>query len=273
MARTKQSKRQQQSSTPRLTYFKIVASVNDQQYTTLEIHEGHVEVGNPVVKVFLEAVKKNYARTTLKLLTPCSLCVYKNRASFDRQEQPLTAQSCLTEPNLGESMKDALIVVVPLTTMKLRVMQYISMSVEGSDRKFLDALALQLSTLYTFGWRFQTPTIGDVLSAKKKGTWSLCAMERHIGFNIGLPNIFNRRDWREIIRLNQNVNQQIHDGTMPLSNVTHGNPFIILRREDFTTRRVTLLKNIGVKCFLFPNADTLQVEIAEDLAEEFALDP
>jgi hypothetical protein len=242
---------------------------------------GHVNISSrkPDVEAFRIAIQEKFGHY---IVPSSAFVVYKNQSSLDSGSQ-LTPLFRLAAPNLGDSMKNALLVVLP-PKKKLRLMLYRSMSSTVSCRKFLDSIAWRLSCFYNFYRNFQNPTIGDVLSAaaaeRSAAAWSFrlaatdcTALGKQIcrGYpltKIPLPNIFTEDEWQTIQQLNYDTNKKIHDRTMPLTNVLYGKKYFIIPHGNFNETYIGIIKNITLKCDVFSDMDMLQVEDVEDLSED-----
>jgi hypothetical protein len=80
-----------------------------------------------VLLQFRDAVKAKYADSLLRGVAPASLVVYKDRSTFDGNEEPLEEDTLLD--GLGKTMKDALIVIYSGSSFpRSRVLFYNSIS-------------------------------------------------------------------------------------------------------------------------------------------------
>jgi hypothetical protein len=80
-----------------------------------------------VLLQFRDAVKAKYADSLLRGVAPASILVYKDRSTFDGNEEPLEEDTLLD--GLGKTMKDALIVIYSGSSFpRSRVLFYNSIS-------------------------------------------------------------------------------------------------------------------------------------------------
>ena len=182
------------------------------------------------------------------------------------------------------------VVVVPSPTSSslkpFRQKRYKAMSVEASCRKYLDAIALKLSSFYEFDYKYVSgPTIGDVFAAKdgvEGDEWSFrrakknyeridadgCTVEIRKGqplTSIKLPDIYTADEWKKIKKFNHNTSERIHSGNMP--SLSNGRPYIVIPHSEFTPEMISFLKTIGVKASLFSSPDVLEI-IDENVLSE-----
>jgi hypothetical protein len=160
------------------------------------------------------------------------------------------------------------------------------MSVEASCRKYLDAIALKLSSFYSFSFQYKSgPTIGDVLAAKdgREGDdWGFHLAPKSYqqigddGFiiqirkgqpltNIKLPDIYTVDEWDKIRKFNYKTSGRIHDGNLP--SLSNGRPYIVIPHSEFTPEMISFLKTIGVKASLFSSPDVLEIKDEDVLSE------
>ena len=166
-----------------------------------------------------------------------------------------------------------------------RQKRYKTMSVEASCRKYLDAIALKLSTFYNFPFSTIGPTIGNVLTAKdgeEGDDWSFRRADKNAFFtgddgysyeirkgqamtDIKLPDIYTPDEWSRISTFNKKTNKLIHSGSLPTS--SNGKSYIVIPHPECTQEMVAFLKNIGVKATLFASPDDLEVKDEDVLSE------
>jgi hypothetical protein len=162
------------------------------------------------------------------------------------------------------------------------------MSVEASGRKFLDALASKIATLYTFEWgignRNDYPSIGDVFYAQENDKWEhnyrlLTSGERELedstGFHLDrpltkvkmcgvpLPDLFATEEWESLKRLNRKINNKLHDAI--LARTRSGRAYLVLPHEDFSHDTVLSFKTIAVKGHLLKPNEILEIKDQDTL--------
>jgi hypothetical protein len=166
---------------------------------------------------FRKAVQAEYAR-----YRHCGLVVYKNTIAFmnrnniETKEPPLQADSLL--PNLGESLENALIVLVPSPRRVFSDKSYQLLGIEAWCKEYFTSIASRLSDFYTIRYNFCRPNIDDVLAAKngKEGIdwdtqlslWDYeqylddgSTRERRVGqplVSIKLPDIYTDKEWEKL---------------------------------------------------------------------------
>ena len=172
------------------------------------------------------------------------------------------------------------------------------MSVEASCRKFLDAVAVKLSSYYSFNWRHHDgPTIGDVLHAvfppaqrddeEDDGPmWSFQTEQKtHWRTNsdgyrtkiikgaaravVGLDKVFTDEEWTRLQELNRKTTVRVHDGLLPT--LSDGRPYIVLPHADYSTVMVEFLQTIGFKAHLLSDPSRLVVKDEDALSEGSSL--
>ncbi|MFN7883395.1 MAG: hypothetical protein ACK5PF_10340 [bacterium] len=236
---------------------------------------------------FRKAVQAENA-SILTGITSSQLLVYKNKAAFEEEKEVLEEDSLIGD--FGTSKKEALIVVVPLSTSSslkpFRQKRYKAMCVEASCLNYLDAIALKLSIFYDFDYKNDSgPTIGDVFAAKdgdEGDDWSFRRAKKNYqrlgadGFtveirkgqpfiNIKLPDIYTTEEWTKIKKFNYNTSERIHSGNLP--SLSNGRPYIVIPHAEFTPEMISFLKTIGVKASLFSSPDVLEVKDEDVLSE------
>jgi hypothetical protein len=144
------------------------------------------------------------------------------------------------------------------------------MSVEASCRKYLDAIAQKVESLYNFDTRYQIPTIGDILRIKdcEQGeAWDFRTKKGKALTNIPLPNLFTKRVWDELKDLNDFTNQRIHDGNLPKTEGGGGKPYFILPHSKyFENGVVESLKEAAVIVNLVWDKDELVIKDEDNLS-------
>ena len=258
------AQQQQQSSSTmssppsRLVWFLLLDSSTGETYkgtTVSSVLRSSLVV--PVVDQFRDAVKAKYDQPGyLKDIPAGALHVYKNKAAFEKRnaaageekEEPLDPTEYL---GLLGSKEDLLVVAVPFSTSSslkpFRQKRYKAMSVEASCRKYLDAIALKLSSFYNFSFQYKSgPTIGDVLTAKdgtEGNDWRFHLAPKSYqqigddGFiiqirkgqpltNIKLPDIYTTDEWDKIKKFNYKTSERIHSGNLP--SLSNGRPYIVI---------------------------------------------
>ena len=172
------------------------------------------------------------------------------------------------------------------------------MSVEASCRKFLDAVAVKLSTLYWFPKAHHGgPTIGDVLHAvfppakrddeEDEGPlWSFQTEQQpHWRTNsdgyrtkikrgdalttVPLPDVFTPDEWTELRKFNRKTTDRFHDCSLPT--LSDGRPYIVLPHADYSPEMVEFLQNIGFKAHILSDPSRLVVKDEDTLSEGSSL--
>jgi hypothetical protein len=152
--------------------------------------------------------------------------------------------------DLGARKASALLVVVPASqqTQKGSIkkqQRYKGMSTEASCRKFLDALARELSVFYDFDFYYDIPTIGDVFHALKNNSWEYRLKKRRKVIETPLPRFFEEDEWKSLKHLNKRITLRIHDGKVPTTR--NGKSYIILPHDIFSDELVKRYKEIAAK--------------------------
>lgn len=172
------------------------------------------------------------------------------------------------------------------------------MSVEASCRKFLDAVAVKLSTLYWFPKAHNGgPSIGDVLHAvfppaqrddeEDEGPlWSFQTEQKthwrtnSDGFRtkikrgdalttVPLPDVFTPDEWTELRKFNRKTTDRVHDGLLPT--LSDGRPYIVLPHADYSPEMVEFLQNIGFKAHILSDPSRLVVKDEDALSDGSSL--
>lgn len=171
------------------------------------------------------------------------------------------------------------------------------MSVEASCRKFLDAVAVKLSSYYSFTWRHRDgPTIGDVIHAvfpsaqhddeedeeERSPLWSFQTEQKTYwrmdpnGFRmkikkgapralVGLDKVFTDEEWSKLQDFNRKTTDRVHDGLLPT--LSDGRPYIVLPHADYSPEMVEFLQTIGHKAHLLSDPSRLVVKDEDALSE------
>ncbi|KAG7376771.1 hypothetical protein PHYBOEH_001305 [Phytophthora boehmeriae] len=119
------------------------------------------------------------------------------------------------------------------------------MSTESSCRKFLDALARELSAYYDFDFYYAVPTIGDVFHAVDNGLWAFRMKKNKPLTAIALPDYFTKDEWKALKDLNKRTTLRIHDGKVPTT--SKGKSYIVLPHDFFSDDQVKRYKAIAAK--------------------------
>ncbi|KAJ3202072.1 hypothetical protein HDU67_000823 [Dinochytrium kinnereticum] len=269
-----------------LVWFLLLDSATGEPYKGTSADNVSVASSGDVAD-FREAV---YLKNSSLLtgITSSQLLVYKNKAAFDKRnaaiddgkKEPLDPTESLDLLGSNEGM---LIVAVPsLTSSSLkpfRQKRYKAMSVEASCRRYLDAIALKLASLYEFDYKYDTgPTIGDVLAVKdgvEDDDWSFRRARKNYQrldadffmveirkgqplTNVKLPDIYTTDEWESMKKFNYNASERILNGSLP--SLSNGRPYIVIPHAEFTPEMISLLKTIGVKAKLFHSPDVLEIK-------------
>jgi hypothetical protein len=227
---------------------------------------------------FIKAVKKE-----LQLPQPpqdITLHLTEAADALERDD-PLPAQN---------TKQTALVVTAPLSAAPSPLMKagrQNTPSLEASCRKFLDAVAVKLSTLYWFPKAHNgSPTIGDVLHAvfqrdDEEDEGHLCSFQTEQqthwrtnsdGYSsnrtkikrgdalktVPLSNVFTPDEWTELRKLNRKTTDRVHDGLLPT--LSDGRPYIILPHADYSPEMVEFLQNIGFKAHIISDPSKLVVK-------------
>jgi hypothetical protein len=276
-----------------LVWFLLLDSATGQPYKGTSADAVSLSPCSVVVQ-FRDAVKTKHSNK-LSSFDAADLLVYKNKTAFDKRNasvdegkvEPLDPTESL---GLLGSKEDKLIVAVPLSTSSslkpFRQKRCKAMSVEASCRKYLDAIALKLSSFYEFDYKHDSgPTIGDVFTAKdgvEGDDWSFRRAKKNYqrlgadGFtveirkgqsltNIKLPDIYTTEEWKKIKKFNYNTSERIHSGNLP--SLSNGRPYIVIPHAEFTPEMISFLKTIGVKASLFSSPEVLEVKDEDVLSE------
>jgi hypothetical protein len=150
--------------------------------------------------------------------------------------------------------------------------------VEKSCQKYLDVIALKLSTFYVFKQKHTLgATFGDVLEAIKiekdqkprwqhifepysyeqedeNGDW-IQINEGDPRFPIPLPKLFTNDEWKKLEKIDKSTSISNH--ALPFT--SKGKCLVVLPHSDFNDEMVLLLKTIGVKSTVFSSPDDLEV--------------
>jgi hypothetical protein len=103
------------------------------------------------------------------------------------------------------------------------------MSTEASCRRFLDALARELSAVFDFDFYYTVPTIGDVFNTVDNGSWAFRMKKRKALTATALPDYFTNDEWTALKDLNKRTTLRIHDGKVPTT--SKGKSYIILPHD------------------------------------------
>jgi hypothetical protein len=226
---------------------------------------------------FREAIKvKN--PNQLSSVDPSQLKVYKNKAAFDRKDEPLKLLSVL-DNSFGTDEENALIVVVPSKGLRgSRRSRIKTLSVEATNQKFLNAVASQLYLCYDFPLSLKAnPTIGDVFAAKDgrekwayrsskksprqgdddttettKGRWTT---------DLPLPEFFSKDEWEALILLDDRMNTRMYDGDLPP--LCSQRMCVVLSESDYHPDLEVTLKFASFACGLCEEPRDLEVRIFE----------
>ena len=242
---------------------------------------------------FIDAVKKKLSPKLDQVsVDNITLLVTKDGPALE-PDDPLPAQNTkqtalvVTAPPSAAPSSGPLMKAGRQKTLK-------KMSVEASCRKFLDAVALKLSTLYWFPKTHNGgPTIGDVLHAvfppaqrddeEDEGPlWSFQTEQKthwrtnSDGFRtkikrgdalttVPLPDVFTPDEWTELRKFNRKTTDRVHDGLLPT--LSDGRPYIVLPHADYSPEMVEFLQNIGFKAHILSDPSRLVVKDEDALSE------
>jgi hypothetical protein len=234
--------------------------------------------GCTYIAQFLDAIRQ---RPQLAIPKDSAISLYQVKDGQEVEIKPTDTLKSLQDA--GKDGGAPLIVKTAAVTKSSRLVTTRKMSVEASCRKYLDAIAMKLSSFYEFDYRYKEgPTIGDVLQAKnglEGKDWKFRrAINTHYqtddeGFTVEirkgqplrsnkLPDLYTPDEWDKISKFNKNTTKRVHNGNLP--QLSNGKPYIIIPHSEFTEEMISFLKNIGVKASLFSSPDDLEVK-DEDL--------
>jgi hypothetical protein len=236
--------------------------------------------GCTYIAQFLDAIRQ---RPQVAIPKDSAISLYQVK---DGQEVEIDVGDSPADYLNENARKNPLIVKTAAVTKSSRLVTTRKMSVEASCRKYLDAIAMKLSSFYEFDYRYKEgPTIGDVLQAKnglEGKDWKFRrAINTHYqtddeGFTVEirkgqplrsnkLPDLYTPDEWDKISKFNKNTTKRVHNGNLP--QLSNGKPYIIIPHSEFTEEMISFLKNIGVKASLFSSPDDLEVK-DEDLLSD-----
>ena len=200
-----------------------------------------------------------------------------------------------TEIDVGDSISDYLDgnsrnnpLIVKSTRISSRQKTTRKMAVEASCRKYLDAMARQISGFYDFDFNPRYgATMGNVLAAKdgKEGQdwWFRLAKKTKTfteidmnGFkrvvkkgqklaSCPLPELFQPDEWKKISEFNDLTSGRVHSGVLPV--LSDGRAYIIIPSHIYSDETVAFLKDIGVRSFLLSDPGALVVKNEDTLSE------
>ena len=186
----------------------------------------------------------------------------------------------------GNSRKSPLIVKITAVGKSSRQASTRKMAVEASCRKYLDAMARQISGFYDFDYNPRYgATMGNVLAAKdgKEGQdwWFRLAKKTFAdidtnGFKrevkkgqklatCALPELFEPDEWAKISNFNNITSERIHSGELP--RLSDGRAYIIIPSHMYSAETVAFLQDIGVRGFLLSDPGALVVKNEDTLSE------
>ena len=144
---------------------------------------------------------------------------------------------------------------------------YKGMSVEASCRKYLDAVANELSGIYSFSKTYKKATMGDLISAKKGSEGVEWEYRKDFGkqlTTVPLPSVFTDEQWIILEQLNHKTNNRIHDAALPRT--ISQKPFVIIPHSDYNDNVVNNLKQIAAIADIVFEVDELVVKDESDLS-------
>ncbi|KAL7996359.1 hypothetical protein Plhal703r1_c39g0136281 [Plasmopara halstedii] len=161
------------------------------------------------------------------------------------------------------------VLVVVLTQQQAasikKQLRYKGMSTEASCRKFLDALAQNLATLYDFECSYgDVATIGDVFSAVKNDEWGFRLKRGRQLTSEPLPSFFTEDEWKDLKDLNWRTNRRIHDGKVPTT--SKGKSYVILPHAIFSDDRVDRYKTIATRASVVFEATEFEVKDEDEFS-------
>jgi len=181
---------------------------------------------------------------------------------------------------------NAPLIVMTAAIGKSRLASTRKMAVEASCRKYLDAIARQISEFYEFEYNHRCgATMGNVLAAKdgNEGTdWVFrLALKNSTqiddeGFQkvvkkgqkltlCPLPELFQPDEWEKISKFNSLTSERIHSAELP--RLSDGRAYIIIPFSMYSVESVAFLKDIGVRSFLLSDPGALVVKNEDTWSE------
>lgn len=145
-------------------------------------------------------------------------------------------------------------------------------SVEATNRKYLDSTAMRLSLIYEFNSAFKdrvtgipTYTMGNVLHAIDKGTWKIRnGDDGNPATAMGMDGFYDDDEWEELRSMNDDTNKFIHNGMPPTD--MDGQPLIVLPHDKMEKARLARLKKMASKIGIVGKDGVLIIKDAQDLS-------